>query len=75
MATDEQAQDANYAATTQAQNKVVAIEVALAKLQKVACGLIYERVFNRGSVKPGITTAIRSPRSVLRLSWRGGLLV
>ncbi|GFY98933.1 hypothetical protein Acr_13g0003340 [Actinidia rufa] len=43
----EQARDASYVATTQAQNERDKALKDLAELQAVACG-VYERVFNRG---------------------------
>ncbi|GFZ08884.1 hypothetical protein Acr_20g0006920 [Actinidia rufa] len=49
----EQAWDASYATATQAENKVVAIKARLIKFQAVACGLVYKRVFNRGSADQG----------------------
>ena len=43
--------DSSYIAATQAQDKVVANEAALAQLKVVASGPVYEQVFNRGSGK------------------------
>ena len=44
----ERVQDVSYAATTQAQDKVVVAKAAFAQLQAVVFGPIYERVFDRG---------------------------
>ncbi|GFZ18271.1 hypothetical protein Acr_27g0000100 [Actinidia rufa] len=44
----EQARDSSYVAAPQAQDKAAAAEAALAQLQAVACGPVYERVFNKG---------------------------
>ena len=41
--------DSSYITATQAQDKVVANEAALAQLKVVASGPVYEQVFNRGS--------------------------
>ena len=52
MVVAEQARDASYAATTQAQSKVVAIGARLDEalrelvaLQEIACGPVYEKIF------------------------------
>ncbi|GFZ18947.1 hypothetical protein Acr_27g0006860 [Actinidia rufa] len=49
LAAAEQAQDASYMVATQAQGRANTTEAALAQLQTVACGSVYERVFTRGS--------------------------
>ena len=50
-----QERDASYAAIAEARSEVIAIQEHLNKvlgdlgeLEKVACGLVYERVFNYG---------------------------
>ncbi|GFS36273.1 hypothetical protein Acr_00g0045040 [Actinidia rufa] len=53
LASVEQARNSSYTAATQAQNKVDATEAALAQLQAVACGSVYERVFSRGVSRVG----------------------
>ena len=40
-------------AETQAQGKVVVAEATLAGIQVMACGLVYEQVFNRGTSRDG----------------------
>ncbi|PSS07215.1 UDP-N-acetylmuramate--L-alanine ligase [Actinidia chinensis var. chinensis] len=46
-----EAWDASYASATQAQDKAATTEVGFAELQAMACGLVYERVFNKGSIE------------------------
>ncbi|GFS40390.1 hypothetical protein Acr_00g0068260 [Actinidia rufa] len=47
----------------EAQDKTAIVEAAFVELQ--ACGPVYERVFNRGSIGQGTTTVNKSSRGVL----------
>ena len=53
---------------TQAQNKAATVEVTLGELRAVACDLVYEQVFDRGSARLGTTTVGKSLKFALKLS-------
>ena len=59
----------SYTPAIQAQSKF-----ALAELEAVACGPVYERVLTEGSAGLGTTTTGKSLKSALKLSWKGDLL-